>query len=686
MSSALHEQLHSTSFLEHAFLRWVLTPACWLGVAAVTTAQREVAIGERSYRVDYAIKGTTIEIAIELDGFAYHSDRNAFTYDRMRQNDLQSAGFKVLRFSYDGVRLHTERCVEQLQVLMRQDALLSTLVRPNPLVVAPDMDPDPLYAATRTPAEAQRHATYFDRARQHFVREPLRGCQREAFMALSNYYASGGHKAACVMSVGAGKTALGVAATLAFAHRRALIITPGNVIRSTFDRALDSQDPKNVLYNLPEGPLLPGCPPPNVLTISAEGGPNVTREQLLAADIVVTNFHALGDGSAPNDLIAKLGSADIDFMVVDEAHIAAAASYQRAFAKFKHARTLLMSACFQRLDGKPIDVDVVYRYRLIDSIADGHAKNLRVTRFEPDPESSVYELRWPDGRLEEIRGRDAVLSLLEEERKLALVTAKSEASIRRIMRATKAALERQAAELYPVKPRALMSALGERHAVQISRLANDAGIPTDYLHHQMGEARIRSVKRRFEEDSGDLQGVVHLKMLGQGYDFPSISVVVPLRPYGSFGEFYQFIGRGVRTVRHQSLASAKGINTQYVDIIVHTELGLEVHLSTLCEENDMDPVLVQLTDSEASAGSHDRDSADEVVEEGRAHTHIEFLVTYEQGELRHQLVHDTARIAMRQREREQVLLAQRYAEYVQKARTPVSFEVFCEISRRQHSA
>lgn len=115
----------------------------------------------------------------------------------------------------------------------------------------------------------------------------------------------------------------------------------------------------------------------------------------------------------------------------------------------------------------------------------------------------MYELRWPDGQLEEIRGRDAVLSLLEDERKLALVMAKSEESIRRILRATKAALERQAAELHPVKPRVLLSALGERHAAQISRLANEAGIPTDYLHHQMSEARIRSVKRRFGEDSGD---------------------------------------------------------------------------------------------------------------------------------------------------------------------------------------
>ncbi len=46
-------------------------------------------------------------------------------------------------------------------------------------------------------------------------------------------------------------------------------------------------------------------------------------------------------------------------IIVDEAHIAAAKSYQRTFRHFPKARTLLMSACFQRLDGKPIDADVV---------------------------------------------------------------------------------------------------------------------------------------------------------------------------------------------------------------------------------------------------------------------------------------------------------------------------------------
>src|ERR1700682_6344532 len=103
-----------------------------------------------------------------------------------------------------------------------------------------------------------------------------------------------------------------------------------------------------------------------------------------------------------------------------------------------------MSPCFQRLDGKPIDADVVYRYRLIDSIADGNAKNLRVQRFAPTSEETTYEMIWPEGSREEIIGRNALLELIQDERKIAQITAKSDASIRQVVRAVKAALDRQA--------------------------------------------------------------------------------------------------------------------------------------------------------------------------------------------------------------------------------------------------
>jgi superfamily II DNA or RNA helicase len=270
----------------------------------------------------------------------------------------------------------------------------------------------------------------------------LRKCQSEAFAALANYYGSGDTKAACVMSIGAGKTALGVLACLAFTRRRAMVVTPGSVIRGTFDRGFDHEALGNVLYGLPGGPLIPGSPPPKVLTLDRDEGAikNVTREQLLAADVILTNFHSLGTGEDPDDLLTKLRVDDIDYIVVDEAHIAAAESYQRTFRHFTDARTLLMSACFQRLDGKPIDADVVYRYRLIDSIADGNAKNLRVHRFAPESEQTTYEVVWPDGTREEIVGRQAVLELINDESKLARITAKSNEPIRQIIRAVKAAL------------------------------------------------------------------------------------------------------------------------------------------------------------------------------------------------------------------------------------------------------
>ena len=101
---------------------------------------------------------------------------------------------------------------------------------------------------------------------------------------------------------------------------------------------------------------------------------------------------------------------DIDFIVVDEAHIAAAESYQRLFAPLPRAPTPLMSACFTRLDGKPIDADVVYRYRLIDSIADGNAKNLRVQPLRPRHRADHLRDRLARRPREEIVGREALLT------------------------------------------------------------------------------------------------------------------------------------------------------------------------------------------------------------------------------------------------------------------------------------
>jgi superfamily II DNA or RNA helicase/very-short-patch-repair endonuclease len=673
--------LSSASYLESAFVRWVLSPAVRLDIARWIVPQQRVEIGDRTYFVDYEFLGADTSISVELDGFEFHSARAAFTYDRLRQNDLAATGRIVIRFSYDAIRLDTARCVDQLQNALKRDSRFRGLLIENPVVERPDMQASPLFALQPVRPRSTP-MTYFDTVRDRINQQTFRRCQSEAFAALGNYFLKGGRRAACVMSVGAGKTALGVGATLAFAERRALVVTPGSVIRGTFDRAFDHQAVGNALYGLPNGPMIPGCRPPAVLTLDREEGAirEVTRDQLLKSDVIITNFHALGNGDDADDLLTKLVSSDIDLIVVDEAHIAAAESYQRLFGHFARARTIFLSACFQRLDGRPIDAEVVYRYRLIDSIADGNAKNLRVHRFAPNFDQTVYEMVWPDGARQEIYGRAAILEILTDERKLSIITAKSHEPIRQIMRSVRAALDRQRELLYPVKPRVLFSALGERHAEQISRIAEEHGIPCAHLHHSMTESRIRGVRARFEQDSGDLQGIVQLKMLGQGYDFPPITIVVPMRPYGSFSEFYQFIGRGIRVLSHPALTGRVRPADQFLDIIYHADLGLDDHIDTIYRENDMDPITAHVIPDDWNRERHQ--DINTPVAKGRVTAERpEAFVLFQPGEIERHVVHDESRVEQRRGEREIEALAQRYAAYAQGTKTPVTFDQFVEIMK-----
>jgi superfamily II DNA or RNA helicase/very-short-patch-repair endonuclease len=678
-------QVESSSYLEWAFLRWVLSPALYATAVSRVVAQQQVSVEDRNYRVDYELVGDTIRIAIELDGFEFHGTRYAFTYDRLRQNDLTATGRHIVRFTYDSIRTDTTRCVAQLQAVLNRDVLLSQYLIPNPVVEVPEMEADALHALDASPINRTAiTGTYFDGVRSKINRATLRLCQREAFTALANYYGDGRTNAACVMSVGAGKTALGVLAALAFTRRRAMIVTPGSVIRGTFDKALDHQAVGNVLYGLPGGALIPGCRPPKVLTLDRDEGTvrSVTREQLLAPDIIVTNFHSLGTSSDPDDLLSKLRSDEVDFIVVDEAHIAAADSYQRLFRHFATARNLLMSACFQRLDGRPVDADVVYRYRLIDSIADGNAKNLRVRRFAPDPIGTVYEIVWPDGAREEIIGRDALLEVIADERKLANITAKSNEPIRQVMRLVRTVLDEHAALLDPVKPRVLFAALGQRHAEQIATLAEEHGIPCGTLHHSATEASNRRTRERFEQDSGDLQGIVQLKMLGQGYDFPPISVVVPMRPYGSFSEFYQFIGRGIRVISHPALEGRVNPEDQFLDVIYHAELGLDPHIETIYLENDMDPITEHELPADWSTPASDPRGPAAGTTGADVAKRPDVFVIAERGTAELRVLHDEERVERQRDERELAAIAQRYAEYASTTADPVSFDHYVDIIRK----
>ncbi|MEW6153319.1 MAG: DUF559 domain-containing protein [Actinomycetota bacterium] len=73
----------------------------WAAGLDTLVRQFEVIIGGNRYLIDLA--DPVRRVAIELDGFASHSDAIAFQRDRARQNALVLAGWTVLRFTWADV-------------------------------------------------------------------------------------------------------------------------------------------------------------------------------------------------------------------------------------------------------------------------------------------------------------------------------------------------------------------------------------------------------------------------------------------------------------------------------------------------------------------------------------------------------------------------------------------------------
>jgi very-short-patch-repair endonuclease len=69
------------------------------------------------YRVDVAFPNA--RVAIEVDGFAFHSDSDDFHADRVRQNAISVAGWQVLRFTWLDLTEHPQRVIATINHAIR---------------------------------------------------------------------------------------------------------------------------------------------------------------------------------------------------------------------------------------------------------------------------------------------------------------------------------------------------------------------------------------------------------------------------------------------------------------------------------------------------------------------------------------------------------------------------------------
>lgn len=70
------------------------------------------------YLVDIAFPNE--RVAIEVDGWAFHSDQRTFQRDRTRQNAIALSGWQVLRFTWLDLTEHPQRVIAEIAAALRQ--------------------------------------------------------------------------------------------------------------------------------------------------------------------------------------------------------------------------------------------------------------------------------------------------------------------------------------------------------------------------------------------------------------------------------------------------------------------------------------------------------------------------------------------------------------------------------------
>jgi len=83
--------------------------------AGVTGWQANYPVGP--YRVDVGFP--TQKVAIEVDGWAFHSDYDVFQSDRSRQNQIALLGWQVLRFTWWDLTERPQQVIAEIKTAIR---------------------------------------------------------------------------------------------------------------------------------------------------------------------------------------------------------------------------------------------------------------------------------------------------------------------------------------------------------------------------------------------------------------------------------------------------------------------------------------------------------------------------------------------------------------------------------------
>lgn len=385
----------------------------------------------------------------------------------------------------------------------------------------------------------------------------LREPQVEAYQRLYEFFKAGHKTAVIQIPVGCGKSGIAAIAPFGIARGRVLVVAPNVTIKEGLFESLDVTNRQKCFWRkrgiLSEEVMIGG---PFATTLDT-GNISVCEK----SHFVVSNVHQLA--TTPEKWLKKFPKDFFDLIIVDEAHHSPADSWKMVLKHFDQARVINMTATPFRADGQEIEGELVYRYPFKKATFKGYIKRITASYAAPT------ELEFTAHGETKIYTLDDVLTMKEKNwfsRGIALSDPCNQTIVDNSLE--KLELLRQTGTAHQL----IAVACSVDHARKITAMYNARGFKADLIYSQMDEDKKEDVKRRLT--SGELDCIVQVQMLGEGFDHPKLSVAAIFRPFRTLAPYIQFVGRILRAI----VQNSPGHPDNYGHVVTHAGMNLDQRL------------------------------------------------------------------------------------------------------------
>jgi DNA repair protein RadD len=386
------------------------------------------------------------------------------------------------------------------------------------------------------------------------VIQNLRRCQDEAYKETSSHFGTDSAERHVLLQLptGTGKSVIAGILPFGLAKGKVLVIAPGLRLLEQLVKDLDLRKETNKYDELKlfsESTL--GKLRNELFLLELSSSANAG--DVLDNQIIVTNFHKLQDVAAWFSECRE----EIDLIIIDEAHHQNAATYQEVIKYFSKSKIVGLTGTPFRSDGQRVEGKRIYKYSYEDAIRDKIIRNFHHHDVTPEEVELTFE-----DESQRIYTLSQILEMSEDSWFQQQISMSDDCCYSIALKA-KEKLQDLRKKFPQERHQIIASAMSVRHArVQVQNAFKKAGLTVGLVSSHKEEAAHN--KKVFEKlERGDIDVIIHVGMLGEGFDHKPLGVAAIFRPYKSLNPYIQFVGRVIR----------KNGSTGYSYVISHAGLN-----------------------------------------------------------------------------------------------------------------